>query len=502
VVAATICGVVGIEGRAPTGTRKAWITWVAGFVLAFGSLLGWAFASSPGSSPDDDFHLVSTWCALGPRDGICEPGATAGTREVPAAVVAATCNAQQMALSSACTLVRDPSEMTTVDRGNWGGLYPPVYYAVTGIFASPDVGASTIAIRAFNSLLFLAVVGLLLIIGPPMLRRFAVVAPIVTAIPLGAFIIASTNPSSWAVASALAVSGSLILLPRVSGWRQWAAAGLAVVGALIGAGARADSAVATIVAVVVALVLGLRRDRASILLACAGAAAVAVAALFLLGAAQSAAAATGLGAGPPTSAGSFVDAVRTVLTEVPQLLVGVFGVWALGWFDAPVGALVWVAASAVFAVAMWTALRHLDWRRSTALAIAAIGVYGYPLALLVQSRAPVGELVQPRYVLPLIVVLAVTALASRPVMSDVAGLRSAQRWLPVAGLAAANAVALRTTIHRYTTGSGDPATSGGEWWWPGSGIFSPTVTWLLAAAAFAGLLVLLAWRRRAEAPLD
>ncbi|MBF1088027.1 MAG: hypothetical protein HXL39_07040, partial [Schaalia sp.] len=23
---------------------------------------GWIFASPPGSSPDDDYHLVSTWC--------------------------------------------------------------------------------------------------------------------------------------------------------------------------------------------------------------------------------------------------------------------------------------------------------------------------------------------------------------------------------------------------------------------------------------------------------
>ena len=34
-------------------------------LLVFGILAvatGWIFASPPGSSPDDDYHLVSTWC--------------------------------------------------------------------------------------------------------------------------------------------------------------------------------------------------------------------------------------------------------------------------------------------------------------------------------------------------------------------------------------------------------------------------------------------------------
>ena len=43
-------------------------------VSAIMTLGAWAFASPIGSTPDDDYHLVSIWCGQGFRDGICEEG--------------------------------------------------------------------------------------------------------------------------------------------------------------------------------------------------------------------------------------------------------------------------------------------------------------------------------------------------------------------------------------------------------------------------------------------
>ena len=39
-------------------------------VSFFISLSIWAFASPPGSAPDDDFHLPAIWCSHGKVDGI------------------------------------------------------------------------------------------------------------------------------------------------------------------------------------------------------------------------------------------------------------------------------------------------------------------------------------------------------------------------------------------------------------------------------------------------
>ena len=42
-------------------------------ISAFIALSVWAFASPPGSAPDDDFHLPAIWCSHGAVEGICDP---------------------------------------------------------------------------------------------------------------------------------------------------------------------------------------------------------------------------------------------------------------------------------------------------------------------------------------------------------------------------------------------------------------------------------------------
>ena len=42
-------------------------------ISAFVALSVWAFASPPGSAPDDDFHLPAIWCSHGAVEGICDP---------------------------------------------------------------------------------------------------------------------------------------------------------------------------------------------------------------------------------------------------------------------------------------------------------------------------------------------------------------------------------------------------------------------------------------------
>jgi len=478
--------------------RRGWVAWLVGFVLAFGSLVGWSFASAPGSSPDDDFHLGSIWCGLGEQAGRCEPSANPEWRRMPVKVIAATCHAYRSDADASCMLVSDPDRLQDNSRGNWTGLYPPVYYAFAGLFVSHDVAATVVTIRIVNSAIFLGVIALLLAIGPPMLRRFAIVAPIVTTIPLGAFIIASINPSSWAVTSAVAVAGALVLLPRTTGWRQWAAAALAIVGAFIGSGARADSAIATAVAVAIALVLGIRRaGRSSWLLVGTGALAVGIGATFLLSSGQSNAAVTGLDGTGAVASEALLGYLATNLFDIPALLAGVFGappVGALGWFDVPLMSWIWVAAFGAFAIALWVGLGTMTRRRAVAIAIAAASAYGYALLLQVQAQKPVGDTVQPRYILPLIVVLAITALADEQAMRRLSQTSAPQRWLPLAALAIANAAALYATTRRYVSGGGSGyfLDSSIGWWWMLPPIVSPMAAWLLAAGAYAGLLVLLA----------
>ena len=110
-------------------------------VSAILTLGAWAFASPIGSTPDDDYHLVSIWCGQGFRDGICEEGSE--PREV---VVRETlmeysfCYAGKPDKTGGCEQTDSFSPTT---RSN-AGENPRVFYWAASWFASNDLTASII----------------------------------------------------------------------------------------------------------------------------------------------------------------------------------------------------------------------------------------------------------------------------------------------------------------------------------------------------------------------
>ena len=87
---------------------------LAFIVLALGVLAvatGWIFASPPGASPDDDYHLVSTWCPR-PVESSCETTTIDGDLYVMAPVTTshAQCEAFSPDKSHAC--IQDYSDDT------------------------------------------------------------------------------------------------------------------------------------------------------------------------------------------------------------------------------------------------------------------------------------------------------------------------------------------------------------------------------------------------------
>jgi hypothetical protein len=154
---------------------------------------------------------------------------------------------------------------------------------------------------------------------------------------------------------------------------------------------------------------------------------------------------------------------------------------------------VWFAGIAVFAGAVLIGLGVAVARKAIAVSIVALALVVIPTVLLVQSNSMVGANVQPRYILPLIVMLGALVL----LQSTDSRIRvtSAQRWIVVAALSLANALALHTNIRRYVTGA-DVASvdldSGVEWWW--NIPVSPMVVWALGSVAFAAIVVIVSTR--------
>jgi len=449
------------------------------------SLVCWAFASPVGSSPDDNFHLPSIWCGLGERAGICEPSGNPDTRMVPASVVSAPCYAFESEESAACWNPHD-SEMTEATWMNAVGLYPPLFYTTMGFFVGDDVSTSVMAMRIANSAIIVGLLTAVFFTLPRRIRPALLISALGSSIPLGMFAIASTNPSSWAFAAATTIWVSLYGATQTSGRRQWALSALAVVSATIGAGARADAAAFAMFAIVIAAILGIRRGRPLLAPAVAAALVVAISVFFYLGASQGGAVATGLPTDdPPLSAAQLI----ANLFGIPMLWAGAFGGMGLGWLDTPMPATVWVLAGAVFCGAVFVGVDRLGARRGSALLLSATALWIVPFVLLAQSNAVVGSIVQPRYLLPLIVILlGVASLSDR----SVEAWRGSRSLIAGLALSIAMSLALHYNIRRYTVGTDSNAIDPGadaEWWWTAAP--APLAIWLIGSIAFTAVCVLL-----------
>ena len=487
--------------------RRRWLSSVAIPLLAVLAFACWAFASPVGASPDDDFHLVSTWCGGASSQELCGQGESSDERLVsPDLISNATCYVVDPELSADCQRFADDLDQnpSPTQRGNFDGLYPPVFYFVMSAFAGHDLQSSALVMRVANSVLYVGLVTLLFFLLP-LRRRGTLVASIaVTVVPLGMFLIPSNNPSSWALLSAGTLWIALLGYFESTGWRRIALGTVAVVSTVIGAGARADSAIYVGVAVAAVLVLTARRTR-SFALACVLPAVLGIIAVVsFLGAGQTGAASTGL-AGPGGAGYSTYTLVVRNALDLPWLLTGPFGTWKLGWLDTAMPAIVPFAVLAALGAVVLVGLRQRDRRKTVAALVVLALVVAVPMYLLYKSDALVGQQVQPRYILPLIIMLVGIVLLrvdDRPLR--ITGMST---WLVVGALAVANSVALHTNLRRYVTGTdvgGGNLDFKAEWWWTLP--VSPMGVWAVGSLAFAATVfwlgLLLLRHARSTLPLE
>jgi hypothetical protein len=482
------------------------LIWLAP-LLALIALGGWVFASPAGGSPDDDYHLVSIWCAAGDRTELCEESGHPETRVVSRELIDIACFAREATESAACQydVLDGDSAMVETKRGNFVGAYPPVYYAVMSIFASGDVLTSILVMRFVNVLLFLGLTTALYLLLPARRRPTLLWGWLISIVPLGAFLIASNNPSSWAVIGIGSLFLALLGSVESTGRRRLGLGGLAVLSAVMAAGARADAAVYAIFVVAAVVVLTAVRRREYLRQLIVPSLVVLVALGSLLLSAQILSGLNGFGGtalGVPTGGRGFSVAaladgdllgllVNNIL-NTPSLWAGVYGYWALGWFDTPLPEIVAWGGVGVFAAACFTGFHDLTWRKLTVMAATVGALWVIPVFTLTRGGDPVGVEVQPRYILPLIIVLGMAALLTT-------GERT--RWftriqtiLIMVVLGGTFSVSLYYNMRRYITGndgSGADLGAGAEWWW--TGMPNPTIVCAIAVLAWIGMLVTL-WR--------
>ena len=487
------------------------IRWsVIGVISAILALSAWAVSSPIGSSPDDDFHNPSIWCGQGTRDDFCEPGSGPNTSLVPQTLTNnSICFAFNNAASGVCTESKALAQAYRVNLHDGG--YPPLYYWTMSFFASDDLSASILGIRIANSILAVLLIAILAWLLPGHLRQIPILSLIATAAPLGMFTIASVNPSSWAIMAIAVFFPSVIGLVRAKSWKQALPfAALAGVSFLMGSGSRADSGAFLLLAGALAVLIALPKEVINavkplprVLIAAAALGTF----VFLLTTSNTVSQwiSTSLSLGPGALLASGLQNIR----NLPDLFVGAFGYWALGWLDTPLPSSVWGVTFGIFCALLFVSIKYFSTRQTIA-AVAAFGaLITVPLVTLAVQGYVVGQWVQPRYLVPLLTLLLATALY-RSSESKTLGLSSGQIFFVGLGLVAANAISLHTNLRRYLTGLDVNEISldvGIEWWWvtkPATDTifwFSPSNVWLVGVLAFA-LVFLSLWKLRFELGLS
>lgn len=496
------------EVSAPERRPSTWVKRIRAIhlapVLALIALLAWAFASPIGAGPDDDYHLVSVWCASG-GSAQCEPGTQPNTRMVATGFDEAVCYAQVGEQSAACQEVLSPAwddERYETARGNFAGEYPPLYYATMHLFAGGDLQTSALVMRVVNATIFVVLATVLTVLLAPTRRRALLWGWLVVLVPLGMFLIPSNNPSGWAVTGVGTAFLALLGWFEARGDRRWAFGALYLVGVLMAAGARGDAAVYVTGATVVASLLSWERTREWMVRAILPAVGFVIAVVLFSTAGQAGTGAVGFSNGGNPVA-PVVPGVESPLNGVglaaynllmlPFLWTGVWGSWGLGWLDTGLPAIVPWAATAAFVVLAFAGIGRLSPRKIVAVGGVLLVLTALPVYVLTAGGDRIGDSLQPRYLLPLIVLFALL-LVSEGRGIDTMRFGRAQTFVVLGALGVANMVALQVNIRRYVTGTeqqGLNLDSGAEWWWTGLPI-GPTVLWVVGALSFA-LLLAVVW---------
>ncbi len=382
----------------------------------FISLTCWALSSPVGSSPDDDYHLSSIWCA----DSVFNPDCKELPNgiEIPKQLLASGCFAFNVSINGSCTENLKNENTAYSHINNLRKLYPNGFYSVLSIMKSENKTLFVVKVRLFNTVLF--IIGLVIIYL--LVKDFdfwlkSLFIQISSLIPLGFFLIPSTNPSSW----------SLIFLPGL--WIAMYVAGKREESRLLKGDvlailffwfcvnfSRSDGALYSAISLFSILIIFLGRKieyRRNFFILNYILITFSLA-LYLMNTTARAVSNLQSGISGDVSKNFDSNLLWSNLQNIAFFFTGSAGKTGLGWLDTFVPTFVWKSMTVVLATLLTIGiLLLLDQRKYSGLAgtIFLVLVYfSLPIIVLQANHFIVGEFVQPRYMLPLLVVVILSAL--------------------------------------------------------------------------------------------
>ena len=496
----------GAPGRGRgTPARSRYLLAVLLVVAVIAASLAWVVSSPVGSSPDEDFHVGSMWCPPPVDESGCvlseEDGKPAVMVPQTAARRFVTCYVLTSDASARCTL--EASDDVAAPTSRWDdGNYPWGYYQFAHLFVQHSTNRAVLALRAFNALLAIGLLGAIIALADSGLRRAISVALAVAWLPMGFYFIAGMNPSSWAMTGTFAFASALLASTRSEGRRRVGLVACALAGAVLACTSRGDSAFFLFV-ITVALAFAVPLSRRIVPEACL---ACVASALGIWVMSRTNVAASHLASGNEVSGESWWHIMYLNVSALPDYLRGFVGyLFGPGWNDVSYQGTVSSGASLVVVALLAWSLRSLSWRRVLSALVVAGAITGVPVVIGVRGHFSNVEVYQPRYMLPLFAVFLLMLLAPSPAR-DKGGRSLGSRPFRVpqgvagrvgTGLVAAvwaltNARALYLVIERYAfgrTAHGMPIdlstrnlSDGNEWWWPSAPV-GPMTVWVIGALA-------------------
>ena len=446
-----------LSDHSAAARMSRWV-WLLVPLALFLTGMGWALTSPVGSSPDDDYHLSSIWCAAGDSKGDCVvigTGSLDGVARLPVNVVQASdCFRYDFRVNAGCTVnvAGDVSIATTSHLNQVERLYPTGYYSVMSLLVSENVERSVLAMRLLNVAIASLLLALLLGIVPRGIAFATSAALVVSFMPLGLFLLPSTNPSGWVSSGILLFWGFALALLHQRDWRSprtWLIAGGAAAAVAMAVNARVDAAAYVVVTcVVVFLLVGWGKARSNI------GSSVFVGVLGLVGAFSYLSFQTpgGGDGGPMGIADRGLGLLLTNFAYLPATIRGIVGDGALGWNDTQLVPLVPMVGVLVLGAVAWAGLSTMWTRKAWAASFAFISLYAIPLWFLQKEGLGAGEVVQPRYLLPLLSLLVASLLLGRSVQVPIVMPRLPLIWV-TGGLSVAGILAFWSNAHRYAAGT-------------------------------------------------
>lgn len=454
-------------------------------ILALG--MGWVFASSPGSSPDDDYHLVSTWCPRPIESSGCETTTIDGDLYVmpPVPTAYSQCEAFNPAASHVCGYRYSDDDTYPSYRYN-DGQYPYGFYQFHHLFAGHNVEHSVWVMRSVNVAILLILLGAILAFTRPDLRALIGLSAVVAWTPMGFYFIASNNPTSWALTGVFCYGAALFSTLHASGWRRWTLLGLMVFSALLCYGSRGDAAFYVFVVSLGILILAATRKRLPEIGTATALSIIGILCMFATGQSHHL-----TQTDPSVTRYQRLEVAIRNIRALPNYFAGFFGMsGGPGWRDTPLPGYTTIVALLVMGAVLFYGARTMNLRKALAAFVVFGAMAGIPLLIATPPEFPNIGAYHPRYALPLLGTWLIIWLTSHHKNATVS---KSQLTMFVLFLSVAEAVAMHTTIARYAHGleninglgwiAKGNLSLGVNWWWADMPL-TPMVLWFIASLGY------------------